>query len=319
MKEIIIFCLYLIIIYCLIKNFYSQNKDIELSDHKVDIIVSLTSTPDRINDSKKTVLSLLKQSYLPKQIVFNIPYFSSKNVEYKIPEWLIRLSKKYPLIKINRCEKDYGPATKVIPTLFLYKYYPEQKILYIDDDMIYPSNFVKHFYDASLEHPNDVVCYSGYNIDDYNKNFVQLGPVMILLLIISIIFLFLTTSFLIFKNHWKIIIALYTILFVVLYWFFSSKKREVNIVEGWSGVLVNPSHFNFQTLLDFEKYPKELFYDDDVYLSGHLTENGIKKYEIKFFGVPLPTFHKNFFKTLSFTSNSDGENKKIGHSCFKWE
>jgi hypothetical protein len=316
MKQLIILFLFFIIIFCVIKHFYSTKEEIDLSTNEIDLIVSLTSTPERINDSKRTILSILKQTYLPKEIIFNIPYFSSKNVEYKIPEWLLRLSKKYPVIKINRCEKDYGPATKIIPTLLLHKYNPEQKILYIDDDMIYHRNFIKHFYESSLEHEDEVICYNGYNIENY-KYIKNNGPLFLTLIFLGILTLFLISSYLILKSNWKIFILIYVSLLLILY-YICTKNDVVDVVEGWAGVLVKPKFFNLHKLLQFEQYPKEVFFDDDVYLSGHLAENNIKKCIIKFFGVPLPTFHKNFFKTLSFSSNSDNQNKKISHSCFKW-
>lgn len=305
-----------ILLFYIIKSYYSTDENITLSENIVDVVVSLTSTPSRINDSKRTVLSILKQNYLPKKIIFNIPYFSSKNDEYIIPEWLINLSKKYPIIKLNRCEKDYGPATKIIPTLEIYKYNPEQKILYIDDDMIYYSNFVKNFYEASLEHENDVICYNGYNIDDY-KYINNIGPYFLLFVLTLILLLFVLSSYLLVKEKWIVLLIIYSILFMFLFSVFS-KDEKVDVVEGWAGVLIKPKFFDLHQLLDYNKYPKEVFFDDDVYLSGHLKNNNIQKYMIRFNGVPLPTYHKNFFNTLSFSSNSDNQNKKISHSCFKW-
>ena len=308
--------LFYILLFNIIKYYYSVDENLTLSSEKVDVIVSLTSTPSRINDSKRTIISILKQSYLPKEIIFNIPYFSSKNEEYFIPDWLIRLSKKYPFIKLNRCEKDYGPATKIIPTLEIYKYKPEQKILYIDDDMIYHQNFIKHFYEASLEHENEVICNTGYNINNF-RYINNIGPYFLLFIFLFLIILLSLTSYLFVKENWISLLVIYSILIISLFFIFS-KDEKVDVVEGWAGVLVKPKFFDLHQVLDYNKYPKEVFFDDDVYLSGHLNNNNIQKYMIKFYGVPLPTYHKNFFNTLSFSSNSNNENKKKSHLCFNW-
>ena len=52
MKQILILFIFFVLIFCLIKYFYSTKEDIDLSSNKIDLIVSLTSTPERINDSK---------------------------------------------------------------------------------------------------------------------------------------------------------------------------------------------------------------------------------------------------------------------------
>ena len=57
-----------------------------------DVIVSLSTIPERINFIDQTIKSLLYQKRLPKKIVLNIPYESFRNGEkYIVPEWLKNL------------------------------------------------------------------------------------------------------------------------------------------------------------------------------------------------------------------------------------
>ncbi len=110
----------------------------DLAKNPVDIIVSLTTTPYRINKIKQVLDSVARQSIQPTRIYVNIPLvFKRDNSEYVIPDWL----KKYPNIIINRT-KDYGPATKLIATLEK-EHNPEAIIITIDDDRIYHKHVIR--------------------------------------------------------------------------------------------------------------------------------------------------------------------------------
>ena len=109
-------------------------------------IISLTTTPSRIFKLKPTLISLFDQTKQVEKIIINIPYRSLKGQEYVIPKWLRSLKNVY----INRCEIDYGPATKLLPTLLL-NISPKTRIIVVDDDVIYGSNLVENFVKAYEE------------------------------------------------------------------------------------------------------------------------------------------------------------------------
>ncbi len=76
-------------------------------------MVSLTSLPSRLPYIATTLKSLLRQERLPKRIRLNLPAFSKREqTAYVIPDWLKNLQS----VEIVSCE-DYGPATKLIPSL----------------------------------------------------------------------------------------------------------------------------------------------------------------------------------------------------------
>lgn len=110
----------------------------KLRNNQIDIVVSFTTTPYRINEIKPVLQSIERQSIKPNRIYVNVPWkFKRENTEYLIPTWL----KNYPNIIINRTT-DYGPATKLIATLEKEKD-PNTIIVTIDDDSIYPKHMIR--------------------------------------------------------------------------------------------------------------------------------------------------------------------------------
>src|SRR5438046_7518176 len=78
------------------------------------VIVSLSTVPDRINNLRPTIRSLLKQTRPPDELVLAIPEFSIREQPpYVVPEYLLRL----PPLRVLRCHKDWAPTTKISPVL----------------------------------------------------------------------------------------------------------------------------------------------------------------------------------------------------------
>lgn len=121
-----------------------------------DIVISLTTTPSRIDLIEHTLKSLLDQTRMPARIILNVPNFSIReNVAYVVPKTLTMLQS----LEIRRCD-DLGPATKLIPTLLSKA--PEAPILVVDDDRIYPDWLVRHYEKAVAEYPDRVLTLSGW-------------------------------------------------------------------------------------------------------------------------------------------------------------
>jgi hypothetical protein len=110
------------------------------------ILVSLTTSPSRLLKLKKVINSIKRQTLLPSKIILNLPdKFGRTNEEYLIPEWI----ENDNFIYVNRCGEDYGPITKIFPTLFLSNN-PETIIISIDDDIEYSNKLVEEFVKHSL-------------------------------------------------------------------------------------------------------------------------------------------------------------------------
>jgi hypothetical protein len=106
---------------------------------KMRIWISLTTSPKRIHTLQTTLNSLLQQSYKPERILLNLPLrFGRTNEPYEIPEWLVAMIHDHEdLVVINRCDKDFGAITKLVPTL---DFVPPEEDVWIataDDDINY--------------------------------------------------------------------------------------------------------------------------------------------------------------------------------------
>lgn len=103
------------------------------------VVASLTSLPDRLPRIERTLHSLLNQHVPADAIYLNIPkhYVRFGNTENgsDITTLVPDKVRELPVI-INIVEKDWGPATKLIPTLQL-ELNPSTIIITVDDDMVF--------------------------------------------------------------------------------------------------------------------------------------------------------------------------------------
>ena len=129
---------------------------------KPRIVVSFSTLPSRVNNIPKVVNSILQNTIIPDIIYINIPKFSKReNKEYVINENLIDKSKMNK-VKFNFITTDYGPVTKLYPTL-LNETDPETIIICIDDDKEYDPWTIEHLLNASEYFKNSCICVSGWN------------------------------------------------------------------------------------------------------------------------------------------------------------
>ena len=125
-------------------------------------IVTLTTIPSRLTDNygdsgiKACISSLQNQTYTNYEIHFNIPYVHKHSQkEYVIPNWLEEFDK----FKIFRTE-DFGPATKLIPTVER-SIDPEDIIIVADDDLIYCPEMVQAQVDNQTKWKEEIIGYDG--------------------------------------------------------------------------------------------------------------------------------------------------------------
>src|SRR5438094_3220383 len=108
------------------------------------VIASLSTVPGRINNLRPTIRCLLKQTRPPDEIVLAVPEFSIREERpYVVPEYLLRL----PRVRILRCGKDWGPATKFIPAVQedLAGGRGSSLIMVVDDDRVYPQDALETY------------------------------------------------------------------------------------------------------------------------------------------------------------------------------
>lgn len=98
------------------------------------------------------------------------------------------------------------------------------------------------------------------------------------------------------------------------------------IINGFAGCLVRPRFFDLKKLISTENYPPEIFFEDDVYISGMLVENKTKifctnfRYHIPYFYEFIMGYLLRISKNaLSSGVNKDRKNFLKAHSCFNWK
>ncbi len=240
--------------------------------NKSEIIVSFSTIPSRITEIVPTVKSLLSQKLAPKKIQLHVPEFSFREqVEYVVPKEL----KGLKCFEVVRVDKDWGPSTKFIPAIASNE--PDQKILVVDDDNMYPPSMLGAFQKASEEKPGWILAASGWRVPDdlvdrattLWTNIMKKPPVPIP-----------TTRV--------------------------SDYYPIDIVQGYSGFLIKPKFFELKELTNYPEEPRAVRFVDDVWVSANAK---VPKYVFpsnRFCYIPFWT--EGFFKSNSLASiNNHGK------------
>ncbi len=129
--------------------------------------ISLTSIPPRLPRIGPVLESLLAQRPAPEAVYLCLPYRWERFGEYAgaldVPEGVV----------VHMSLVDWGPAMKVIP-LANDPQFKAQKLIYCDDDWIYPTGWAAALLAASL--PSLAVAASGFNVDRLKRLGVYPGP-----------------------------------------------------------------------------------------------------------------------------------------------
>jgi hypothetical protein len=260
-------------------------KNLPRVNSNTKVIVCFTTTQKRIDKCIYTIDSILSQTVKVDEIRIHIP------MGYIIPYWLKMLERSIPEFKIIICEKDWGPATKLIPVLIDKTIPINSRIIYIDDDMIYNKNMIQILIKYSNIYPSYAICNKGWNVDKYPENKYRL-----------------------FFNYMKGC-SLPCV---------DTSFTYVDIVQGFSGVLVRPYFFNVDTLISYKECPLESFYVDDVYISGMLSDRNIKRISTGIpSGIPyIKELLNEILKnptSLATIHNNDKKNDRVVANHFKWK
>lgn len=202
------------------------------------IIASLSTMPDRINNLEPTLRSLLEQTRPPDEIVLVVPQFSIRQQkEYVIPGYL----EKIPRLRILRCEKDWGPATKFIPVIQeeLAAGRGDTLIMVLDDDRTYPRDAIETYLHYHVQLPEAALCFRGAVMP---QNFVWFLPKLFR------------------ANQIR-------------------APKRVAIITGTASYVIQPRFFD-SALWDYSTSPPSTFYVDDIWISGCLDRRGIEKYVV---------------------------------------
>lgn len=141
---------------------YESSSIIENVEEK-GLIVSLTTYNKRIYEVYLVIESIFHQTVKPDKIIL----WLSKD-EFDIEELPIVLKRQQTRgLCIKFCE-DLKSYKKLLPTL---NEYPDCNIITIDDDFIYPNDFIENMLNTHRKYPDCVCYYRGTRIG-LNKNTV---------------------------------------------------------------------------------------------------------------------------------------------------
>ncbi len=123
----------------------------------IDVVVSLTTFPARIDKVYITIESLFRQNVQPKVIHL---WLSSLEIDPdKLPKSIRRLIKRG--LKVSFVKENVRSYKKMVYALGAY---PESVIITVDDDIIYPAFWLEKLYETHIKYPEDIICYRGHNI-----------------------------------------------------------------------------------------------------------------------------------------------------------
>lgn len=144
--------------------YYRLNK--KHSTKKIDIIVSLTSFPKRINRLWIVIESILRQTSAPKKIVLTLSKLQFVS-EKSLPKKLLNL-KSRGLLEIIWTENDLRSHKKYF---FSMQAYPDDIIVTVDDDFIYGRKMLETLYAFHKKNPYCIITNLALQKkgSDYNK------------------------------------------------------------------------------------------------------------------------------------------------------
>ncbi len=114
------------------------------------IIVSLTSWPKRIQSVHTVIQSILNNTEKPYKIIINLSINEFPDKLNSIPEELKNMTAKN-VIMINWLTNNSFVWKKSLPAIVKY---PESYIICIDDDFIYPQDFISTFKNMHNKYPD---------------------------------------------------------------------------------------------------------------------------------------------------------------------
>jgi hypothetical protein len=202
------------------------------------VIASLTTVPERIGKLGPTIRCLLKQTRPPDEIVLAIPEFSIREQRpYVVPKYISH----WPRVRVLRCSRDWGPATKFIPVVQeeLAAGRGTTSIMVVDDDRVYPRDALETYLHYSEQLPEAALCFRGAAMPrSMDWRYAKM----------------------IHGNELR-------------------RPQPVTVITGCGSYLIRPKFFD-DSLWDYSRAPRGAFYMDDIWISGCLTRCGVKRYVV---------------------------------------
>jgi hypothetical protein len=199
-----------------------------------DVVVCLTTLPSRLPMIDDALKSLMRQTRAPKEIRLYLPAFSRREDQpYRVPQYLRELKS---LVLIEDVE-DHGPATKFRAAIRDAS--PDDKLLIVDDDRIFPPDMLALLDDAATNDPDAAFCIGGWVVPPdlidrpttMMMNINRIPPAQV--------------------RPSRI-----------------RRPTPIDILMGAHGFIVRPRHLDLTRLFDDADVPEAVFFADDIWISA---------------------------------------------------
>jgi len=128
------------------EKYIKMYKDLPPTNENHKVVLSFTTTPEKINNIKPIINSILDQTTKVDQIALNIP----KSLNYDIPTYFTKFANIY------RPGKNYGDGNKIIPTL-LREGEKDTIIIYVTDCYVMGKDFIETMIDYHDNFPGRAI------------------------------------------------------------------------------------------------------------------------------------------------------------------
>lgn len=144
-----------------------QTRGLNQEKRNSKIIVSVTSFPARIETTGAVIEQMLYQTVRPDEIILWLSKDQFPEREAQLPKRILELRDKFG-VKIGWCDGDMKAYKKFLPAL---KEYPEDLLIIIDDDLLYPIDLIEKLADAHEKFPNSIIASRVHKVgvDDEGK------------------------------------------------------------------------------------------------------------------------------------------------------
>ncbi len=235
------------------------------------LIISLTTIPPRFDKIGKTLRDLVNQRVRADEIRLTLA-----RTYRRFPGELPSLPEVPEGVQIHWSDIDYGPATKVLPTV-LDTRGQDVDILFCDDDQAYPRDLTAQMLKARKRHPGACIARRGYHLENRGKGarYIPSGP---------------RPQPRLGKHRPGLKDRLLRAATFGMINPPPSSAGHADIFLGFGGVLVKPDFFPPEVY----DIPDVLWTVDDPWLSGHLTR----------MGVPIWVIARHLVETARYEAHS---------------
>lgn len=225
-------------------------------------VISLSTIPPRFGAIGPTLRSLVAQSSRPEAVELYIP-----RSYRRFPQWGGGLPEVPEGVKIVRTDEDLGPATKILPAVRAYRG-QDIELLYVDDDIFFPSDWAGRVLKLRRKLPNTALCATALTVNMLGRPWTATDP---LPRVVSAPW-----------AHEQFGFQLRRLIAAakkpdptkprLRAWYRKIKRSGyTDIAEGFCGVAIRPEYLDDAVF----NIPPVVWAVDDIWISGHLARCGV--------------------------------------------